>query len=64
MVKNNILQALGRNAPQVSVLPLPVRANRPPASSDILPEGALFIDDSASPNAVYVSLGNGVFASG
>lgn len=64
MVKNNILQCIGRSQPEVSVLPLPVRANRAPNSSDVMPQGALFIDDSVKPPAVYVSLGNGLFSSG
>jgi len=43
-IKNKIQQALGRDAPYVEVLPIPVLAQRAPNSSDLLPAGALFID--------------------
>ena len=64
MVSKKIQQALGRSAPYVEVLPIPVLAERAPASSDILPAGQLFVDQSVSPHAVYTSLGNGEFAEG
>lgn len=63
-VKANITQALGRDAPYVSVLPVPTLANRAPMASDILPAGALFIDESVTPHVVYISLGNGTFSTG
>lgn len=64
MVSKKIQQALGRSAPYVNVLPEPVLLNRAPDSSDILPPGQLAIDQSVSPNIVYVSLGNGDFSTG
>lgn len=60
-IKARITQALGRDAPYVSVLPVPTVANRAPQSSDILPIGALFADTSVTPIVIYVSLGNGTF---
>lgn len=64
MVNTKIQQALGRNAPYVDILPVPVSAERAPASSDNLPAGALWVDQSVTPNIVYTSLGNGDFATG
>src|SRR5690606_24096971 len=63
-IKARITQALGRDAPYVSVLPVPTVANRAPQSSDILPIGALFADTSVTPIVIYVSLGNGTFTTG
>jgi len=63
-VKNKIQQALGRDAPYVEILPVPILANRAPATSDLLPAGALFIDTSVTPNIIYTSLGDGDFATG
>jgi hypothetical protein len=64
MVQSSIQQAVGRSAPYVSVLPLPIRVERAPNSSDIMPAGALFIDISTTPDTIYTSLGNGDFATG
>lgn len=63
-IKSRIQQALGRDAPYVNVLPVPVLAARAPQTTDIIPEGALFIDTSVTPNVIYTSLGNGTFATG
>ena len=38
-IKSKVLQALGRDAPYVQVLPVPVSVNRAPQSSYILPAG-------------------------
>ena len=64
MVKTALLQATGKDSPYVLVLPPPVVANRAPRSSDIMPVGQLFVDNSITPNAIYTSLGNGTFESG
>ena len=64
MVKTALLQATGKDSPYVLVLPPPVVANRAPRSSDIMPVGQLFVDNSVTPNDIYTSLGNGTFASG
>lgn len=61
MVATKIQQALGRGAPYVDILPVPVLAQRAPASSDILPAGQLWVDKSVSPDVIYTSLGQGVF---
>ncbi len=61
-IKNKIIQALARNAPYVDVLPIPVIAQRAPTSSDNLPSGALWVDQSVMPYAIYTSLGNGQFS--
>lgn len=63
-IKTKIQQALGRSAPYVECLPIPVRVNRAPTSSDILPAGQLFFDTSTTPDTIYTSLGNGDFAEG
>ena len=44
MVQSRTLQALGRDAPYVTVFPPPVLVDRAPTSADIMPAGALFID--------------------
>lgn len=64
MVTTKILQALGRNAPYVEVLPIPVLANRAPDSNDIIAPGQTWVDQSVSPNILYFSLGNGNFQFG
>jgi hypothetical protein len=63
-VKSKIQQALGRDAPYVEVLPVPVQVARAPNSSDILPMGQLFFDTSTNPPTEYTSLGNGDFTQG
>lgn len=63
-IKARITQALGRDAPYVEVLPVPTLANRAPETSDILPAGALFVDESVTPKVVYISLGDGTFTTG
>ena len=60
-IKSKILQALGRGAPFVEVLPIPISSPRAPESSDVMPAGQLFIDTSTTPNTIYTSLGNGTF---
>lgn len=62
-VKSNILQAIGRNQPEVSVLPVPIIAQRAPATTDICPPGQLWLDKSSSPDVIYTSLGNGLWQS-
>lgn len=64
MVQSKIQQAVGRGAPYVEVLPIPLSVNRAPTTSDIMPLGALFIDTSTTPDTVWTSLGNGDFSSG
>lgn len=64
MVSKKITQALGRSAPYVEVLPPPIIAQRAPASTDIIAEGQLWIDASASPRAVYTHLGDGDYDQG
>jgi len=61
MVKSALLQATGKDSPYVLVLPPPVKANRAPRPSDIMPLGQFFVDDSVSPYNIWISLGNGTF---
>lgn len=63
-IKTKILQTLGRNQPIVDVLPVPILAQRAPASSDITPAGQLWFDESVTPSILYISQGNGVYTTG
>lgn len=63
-IKTKIQQALGRSAPYVECLPIPILAERPPASSDITPAGQLWFDQSVTPPVLYISQGNGVYDTG
>jgi len=59
-----LLQALGRDAPYVTVLPPPVIAQRAPATSDTdYPIGQGWVDQSVSPNILYYHIGSGVWQS-
>lgn len=62
MVQSKIQQAVGRGAPYVQVLPIPIPINRVPDSNDICPLGQILADTSVTPNVLYFSLGNGTFA--
>jgi hypothetical protein len=57
-----LLQALGRNAPYVSVLPAPIIAQRAPATTDTdYAKGQPWIDESVSPPVMYAHNGGGVW---
>lgn len=64
MSVKKILQAIGRSAPYVDVFPPPILAQRAPSTSDNIPVGQLWVDQSVSPPIIYTSIGNGDFAEG
>ena len=55
-------QCIGRNQPFVEVQEPPIISQRPPATSDTAyAKGRTWIDESASPDVLYVHVGGGVW---
>lgn len=60
-----ILEALGRNQPFVKVQPPAIVGQRAPASTDTdYPKGQVWLDESASPAALYTHIGGGTWDQG
>lgn len=61
----NIQKVLGIGASTYDLMPTPLLAQRAPVSTDKeYPEGQVWIDKSANPNAAYIYVGEGVWDSG
>ena len=60
MPAKKVLQAVGRSAPYVDVLPTPIIAQRAPTTSDTdYAKGQAWIDESVSPAILYFHIGGG-----
>lgn len=60
-----IEEAVGRSAPFIKVQPPALIAQRAPATSDTdYPKGQVWLDESASPSALYTHIGGGVWDQG